>query len=189
MNNGFREIKYRKPRDKLEEGARAYFQIIYEIAKSEVFISIDDIFRSLVEDYGVMTKEPFCREYVKNLVDEMNEKGHLLPHKGEYKAVIPIEGNNRYIKLKEGFDPIAYHIVNTVKNRGGISRKDLKTYMVEGIGIVGNSKIFDWYIDELRTEREDCKFLKNKVIEVKNGWVEKVGTLRNNLELLEKPEL
>jgi len=179
LRRGEREIKYREPIDKLECGVNAFFQVIFNLIKPERFVSSEDIYRGLTREFSVMTEEPFCREYMESLLDEMHDRGHVLAHDGEYTTGVPLEGKGRYVELKEGYDPVAYHLVRYI--RGGASVREVREYMLSYLGLVEESSTLNWYLSELEEPSEGFDHLGHEpVISEEEGWLEAVGKLPRN---------
>jgi len=179
LRRGEREIKYREPIGKLECGVNAFFQIIFNIIKPEQFVSSEDIYRGLTKEFGVLTEEPFCRRYMEYILDKMHERGHVLTHDSKYTTEVPLEGEGRYVELKEDYDPVAYHLVKYIE--GGASVREVREYMLSYLGLVEESSTLDWYLGELKDPSDTFDHLgHDPIISEKEGWLEVIDRLPKN---------
>lgn len=181
MGSGFREIQYRKPKDKLERGINPFFQLIYMVGRTEDFLSFGDIYRAMTKDYGVLHDEEFCRVYLKSIIDEMRERGHIFKDRKGYTVKVPLDGERSFVDYDTGYDPITKKIYDYVDGKGGTSRKETREYIMDYLGFVEKSSTLEFYINEMKREKEEyIHFGKDKLISEKDGWLETVGKLGKN---------
>ena len=158
LREGEKVLKKPVPENMLTTDVNPFFQVIQRIVVTTEGATLENIIRSLVQQY--LWFEDNRREYrtIELIAERMHTNGLLVRIKEKkreiYKAGIEIESGFRLVDLVRGYDPFEYQIMEMISNRGVVSNKEIHSHIIEGLKWTKNDAVIEDYLIRLR--KKDC---------------------------------
>lgn len=147
------------PEGKICEGADVYYQII-EMALKDMKMTQKEIEDKLIYGFRILPDERWARKHIRKKIDEMYRFGYLgtIEEKigkiikiVKYFSSIPVITSDVPHDFIEGFEPIAYHILEYIEDIGqdGVKISSLEEEFIYKRRWIKNRKILDEYLTYL----------------------------------------
>jgi len=142
------------PQHTLVPGVNPYHQIIYAIVSELGKVRIETIYKSLIKEYRVMPDTGIARQAIDDIIEIMDYRAHLLYYieKGvfHYKAGRSLDVEEvHFIDFKPGYDPIAWHILDAIKNNHTMNRDMINEFIMKDMGWITSMNSLDYYLESL----------------------------------------
>jgi len=162
------EIPRFVPEDKLTIGENPFVQLIYRYVKRIGNATEEDIIRHMVKEKRVVRPDRHGIKRLKAYIREMHKGkilgGLLLIQEDRYVAGLKLALGRQLVDFVTGYDPIEYHMMRYVENKGVVSRDEWHRLMLDRMKWARTGKTVEYYIDKL---------LKSKCIKlVGKNWFE-----------------
>lgn len=142
------------PDKTLAHGINPFHQIIYSIVSDINYIGRETIFKSLVHEYKVFPDTDVAFRIVGGILDTMHKYAIILRHyeNGELFYVKGRESTTDDVYLvdfREGYDPIAWQIMNLIEEGGRVSRSRIRRMVLLDLGWLRHMSSLEMYLNNL----------------------------------------
>jgi len=149
--DGLIAIEKTVPQNTLTPQINPFHQIIYAIVTDTGHAKVETIYKGLVKDYRVLPDNEIARNIMQEMIDLMDSRAHLLYYieKGvfHYKTGRPLDADDVYlIDFQRGYDPIAWQILDFIKQHGRVSQDKINNFINIGIGWLTQIGSIDQYL-------------------------------------------
>ena len=152
-----------------------FHQIIYTIVSNIGNTRPESIRKGLIDNYRVFPDTEIARDVIDKLIDTMDTRAHILHYVKDgvfyYRRGRPLEADEVHmIDFQRGFDPIAWQILDIIKNYGRVERAEISNFIMLSYGWLTQMTSVDDYLIAL----EEGELWGKRICSQNGGNIEKI---------------
>jgi len=135
-----------------------FHQIIFSDISDMKNLTMDEVYQRLTKDHRILPDTRTARRVTQNIMDDMYSRRNIVRYREagerEYhfvigKKLVSPPGGYTIVEFKNGYDPIAWQLMDIMKSYGTITRDKIIEYFVINIGWLKKTQTIDNYLSQL----------------------------------------
>jgi hypothetical protein len=154
------EIPTIVPEGKLAVGENPFIQLIYRYVRKTSPVTEEDIIRHMTMEKKHLPNNKEGHRRIRGYIRIMHSgsmSGLLLIQNGEYVTGLKLKTGRHLVDVKSGYDPIEYHMMLYIENKGIVSRDELHRLFIDRLKWARHTKTVEYYI---------TKIIENKYVKI-----------------------